>query len=618
MKGLFNWLDHRTGYKDFLKEALFESVPGGARWRYVWGSTLTFAIMVQFITGLFLWMFYSPSSQTAWESVYYIQEELAGGWILRGIHHWMAQMMTVLLLLHLLQVVIDGAYRAPREINFWFGMFLLMITLAMSLTGYLLPWDQKGYWATKVATNLIGGVPLIGDQMQSIVVGGSDYGHYTLTKFFALHAGVLPVLLVLLIVAHIYLFRRHGITVKLPRKGPDAYFWPDQVLKDAVACLAVMAVVMFFVIWQHGAHLSAPTNPSEPFAAARPDWYFMFLFQMLKYFPGTESILGIAAPIWGSVIIPTLLFGAFMMLPFVGAMRWKIPGVERRLGDTLSMAFIWACLGGFVWLTGKAYHHDYFDDAHAPQHRAAVEQGHREADRIKQLVKESGGIPPEGALALLRTDPQTQGPRLFKANCASCHAYDGHDGLGSVVVDTSAADLYGFASRQWLTEFMSPDHITTSRYWGDTHFAQPPEGEKVSKMVSYVLDEVTEFGDVEDTLMKELIIGLSAEAQLPSQQAADAADADVIAKLPELIGEDGLACTDCHHFQGEGKRPDLTGYGSRDWTVDFIKDPSHKRFYGTRNDRMPTYGGTADTPAKLTDQDIALIVDWLRSSIANH
>ena len=152
--------------------------------------------------------------------------------------------------------------------------------------------------------------------------------------------------------------------------------------------------------------------------------------------------------------------------------------------------------------------------------------------------------------------------------------------------------------------------------WSSTQ--QPPEGEKVSKMVSYVLDEVTEFGDVEDTLMKELIIGLSAEAQLPSQQAADAADADVIAKLPELIGEDGLACTDCHHFQGEGKRPDLTGYGSRDWTVDFIKDPSHKRFYGTRNDRMPTYGGTADTPAKLTDQDIALIVDWLRSSIANH
>ncbi len=105
---------------------------------------------------------------------------------------------------------------------------------------------------------------------------------------------------------------------------------------------------------------------------------------------------------------------------------------------------------------------------------------------------------------------------------------------------------------------------------------------------------------------------------ITGQQAADAADADVIAKLPELIGEDGLACTDCHHFQGEGKRPDLTGYGSRDWTVDFIKDPSHKRFYGTRNDRMPTYGGTADTPAKLTDQDIGLIVDWLRSSIANH
>ena len=165
MKSLFDWLDDRTGVRGFLQEALFERVPGGARWRYVWGSTLSFAFFVQLVTGLFLWMCYSPSAQTAWESVYYIQNEMQGGWLLRGIHHFMAQAMVVLLVLHFMQVIIDGAYRAPREVNFWLGLILMQLVLALSLTGYLLPWDQKGYWATRVATNLLSVVPLVGPQL---------------------------------------------------------------------------------------------------------------------------------------------------------------------------------------------------------------------------------------------------------------------------------------------------------------------------------------------------------------------------------------------------------------------------------------------------------------------
>ena len=135
MNSLLNWIDQRTGAKKLLHEALFENVPGGARWRYVWGSTLVFCFTVQVITGLFLWLAYSPGSQTAWESVYYIQHVMAGGWFLRGLHHFTAQAMTVLLLLHLLQVVVDGAYKAPREVNYWTGVLLLVLVLALSLTG---------------------------------------------------------------------------------------------------------------------------------------------------------------------------------------------------------------------------------------------------------------------------------------------------------------------------------------------------------------------------------------------------------------------------------------------------------------------------------------------------
>src|SRR5687767_247696 len=185
MKIFFSWLDQRTGYKKLIEEGLYEKVPGGARWRYVWGSTLTFAIFIQFVTGLFLWMGYSPNAQGAWESVYYIQNEMYLGWFLRGLHHYTAQVMIVLLVLHLMQVIIDGAYKAPREVNFWFGIALLFLTLALSLTGYLLPWDQRGYWATKVTVNIMGNTPVIGTVLKKILIGGTDYGHHTLTRFFA-------------------------------------------------------------------------------------------------------------------------------------------------------------------------------------------------------------------------------------------------------------------------------------------------------------------------------------------------------------------------------------------------------------------------------------------------
>src|SRR3954469_11278116 len=327
MKALVGWLEDRTGIFALLHEALYERIPGGARWRYVWGSTLVFAFFVQVVTGIFLWMMYSPSAQTAWESVYYIQNQTQFGWLLRGVHHFMSQAMVVLLAIHLLQVIVDGAYRAPREVNFWLGLVLMTIVLGLSLTGYLLPWDQKGYWATRVATNLLGLVPVIGESLQRIIVGGPEYGHFTLTRFFALHAGVLPTLLTIFLILHVLMFRRHGLTVREPKHAPDSYFWPEQVLRDAVACLAVAIVVLVLVLWSYprleagvpaaqqlGAELGAPANPAESYAAARPEIYFLFLFQSLKYLEGFP-------PIFGAIIVPGLVMFSLFLMPFIG--RWK-------------------------------------------------------------------------------------------------------------------------------------------------------------------------------------------------------------------------------------------------------------------------------------------------------
>ena len=596
---MFDWLDQRTGYRKMVHSVLFEHVPGGARWRYVWGSTLTFAIVVQFVTGIVLWLGYSASAQTAWESVYYLQEQMPLGWLVRGLHHWTAQLMVPLLVLHLMQVIIDGAYKAPREVNYWFGLALTGLTLALSLTGYLLPWDQKGMWATKVATNMMSSVPVIGESLQRIVVGGADYGHHTLTRFFALHAGVLPAALVALIVGHIYLFRRHGITVREPKKRPDTMFWPDQVLKDAIACLAVAAAVLGLTIWKHGAELTAPANPAENYSAARPDWYFMGLFQLLKFQDFFEKYLPGGGMLWCVVVIPSAI-GAFLFLMPL----WS----HRKAGHALNLLVVWSGLLGFGVLTVMAYRHDFTD----PHFQAAVKAGEHDAARVKTLAKRAG-IPPEGALALLRGDALSQGPKLFAAKCASCHAYDGHNGLGQPLAEKqTAADLKGWGGREWLRGFVDPKQIATPRWWGGTAFVHPPSGKERSEMVDYILDEIPSFTPEVKKQLDAALVALSAEAALPAQKDADARDVALIEEGRKAITGTKLNCTDCHLFrdEGGGKGPVLTGWASRDWTIGIIKNPAHKTYYGRRNDRMPAFG----EPGKLSDRQIEMITDWLRGA----
>ena len=609
MKGLHDWLDQRVGWRKLVHDALYENVPGGARWRYVWGSTLTFCLAAQFITGIFLWMAYSPSSQTAWESVYFIQDEMTGGWLLRGLHHYTAHVMTVLLVLHLMQVVIDGAYKAPREVNFWFGLALLGLVLGLSLTGYLLPWDQKGYWATKVATNLVVVVPAIGPALQKIIIGGSEYGHHTLTRFFALHAGVLPATATVLVVGHVALFRRHGLTAKEPRRRPDSAFWPDQVLKDVVASLAVLATVLFLIVRHRllgtpgplGAELGAPADPSEQFSAARPDWYFLFLFQFLKYFPGETEV-------WGAIVIPGLVFGLVALMPFIGGWRverskngsWKSGCLP--LGHWFNLGVLYALIAGSVLLTFAAVR----EDRRNPTYQLAVKDAERDAARVRVLAKAPAGIPGSGAVTLLREDPLTQGPKIFSAKCASCHRYDGHDGLGRVPGDAQrASDLKGFGSREWLAGLLDPERVGTTNYFGATKF-------RTGKMAKFVREKVAAFTPEKKAALQKVIIALSAEAQLKAQLAADQSDAPLIEEGKALL-RDELSCTDCHSFHKkdeEATGPDLTGYGSRKWLINFITNPAHPDFYGERNERMPKFG----EDGILSEPQIGLVADWLRGA----
>jgi ubiquinol-cytochrome c reductase cytochrome b subunit len=595
IQALHDWLDIRTGSKQILHELLYENVPGGSRWRYVWGSTLTFAFAVQVVTGVFLWMAYAPSSQTAWESTFYIQNQMWGGWLLRGIHHFTAQAMTILLVLHLMQVVIDGAYKAPREMNFFLGLILLLLVLGLSLTGYLLPWDQKGFWATKVATNIMAITPVVGPSLQKIVIGGMDYGHHTLTRFFALHAGVLPGLVIFFIVGHIYLFRKHGLTAREPKMKPDCAFWPDQVLKDVIACLAVLAAVLFFILkprlfghGEPGADLGAPADPSDNYSAARPEWYFLFLFQFLKYQEHLFGWLPGSAEVWAGIVFPGLLMMVLFAMPFLG--KW-------RLGHRFNLGFLGAIFCGAAMLTYLAV----AEDRHNETYQLSLKRAGREAQRAKELATERG-IPLAGAVELLRGDSLTQGPRLFARNCASCHRYDGHNGQGEPVKDAqAAADLKGFGSREWIAGLLDPKQIAGTNYFGGTKFAD-------GKMVKFVKKDAAQFTPEQ---VKQIAAALAAESQLLSQADMDKRDTALIEEGRKFIASETARCTECHQFRKKDEdatAPDLTGFASREWLIGIITNPKHERFYGNRNDRMPAFGEEKILDARA----IGLLVDWLR------
>ncbi len=309
---VYTWLDERLNLAPIRVALLEEPIPGGASWIYVFGSVTLFAFLIQMATGMFLMLSYAPTADHAYESVRYIQEEVPFGAFIRSLHHWGASLMMVAIGLHMLQVFLYGAYKRPREMMWLVGVVLSLLTLAFGFSGYLLPWDQRAYWATQVGVNIVGTIPLIGDTLVRIIRGGETLGTMTLSRFFALHTVFLPWLLMGLIVLHLVILRRVG-----PAGPWDAVraaaiqepFWPKQVAMDAIA------MFMAFVILA-GLALSLPpsladrANPADTTFTPVPEWYFLWYYELLKYFQGRWEIVG-------TLVIPSCLYLLLFLLPFL-------------------------------------------------------------------------------------------------------------------------------------------------------------------------------------------------------------------------------------------------------------------------------------------------------------
>ena len=211
-----NWLDERLGWRGVWDAIFLRKIPK-VNWLYALGSATLFVAILQIVTGILLTIYYVPTPDHAYDSVQYITTQVTAGWFIRGLHHWGASAMVVLTVVHMIRVIVYGAYKFPREVTWITGVGLLLVVIGFGFTGYLLPWDQKAFWATTVGTRIAGTAPVVGDTILRIMRGGDELSAVTLARFFGVHVWVLPTALLLLVGTHLYLVIRNGISA-VPKK----------------------------------------------------------------------------------------------------------------------------------------------------------------------------------------------------------------------------------------------------------------------------------------------------------------------------------------------------------------------------------------------------------------
>ncbi len=387
LRRIIDWIEDRTGAETALKTFLYEDIPASSGWHQVFGSVALFAFLVQAFTGVLLAFNYSPSPGEAYNSVRYIMTEVTAGRLIRGLHHWGASVMIVVVVLHMVQVFLWGAYKKPREATWLAGCCLLLLTLAFGLTGYLLPWDNRAYWGTVVTTQIIGSAPIVGPYLTRLIGGSGGVGVVTFSRFYAMHVLLLPPLTMLLAGIHIYLVRKHGVMAAPDDTRPHKKFFPEQVFKDTVAIFLVFTILFLMAVLVR-IPMERIADPTDTAYIPRPEWYFLFLFQTLKFFEGPLEVVG-------AVILPNLAILLLFLVPFID--RGRAVRVARR---TTAMAIVAFAALGWAGLTA-----------------AAVATTPKQAESSAAAELNEPGAWPE----LAPEDLAAIG--YFRAeNCANCHA----------------------------------------------------------------------------------------------------------------------------------------------------------------------------------------------------
>jgi len=591
LQDLDNWLDERVGWRTWLRATLGQSVVVGAPWSAALGASVGACFAILVITGVVLMTAYAPSPQSAWASVHYVEYKLAGGWMIRGMHVWASQALLALSAIHVAQGAFAGAYRRPREIAWWLGLLVIGLAVGEAITGGLLPWDQRGWWARVVEGNILGLAPVIGRFTQQMMLGGSELGALGLARAYAVHVIVLPLLIGVILWGRAKLVERHGWT-----DGGRSATYAELFFRQAGIAALVVLFLSALTLASRGATLDAPADPMSDYPA-RPEWFLLTMFQLRKFFHGSLEF-------WGTSLLPAAAGAYLAALPFLdppalGDGPSVVAARDRRL---FVLAPVIVIFGGAVGLGVFAWRKDARDAQYAKQSAKA------DAHALAAVNLAMNGVPPAGALEMVRHDPELRGHDLFERHCAGCHVLGD---LGDPKKAT-APTLDGWGTTDWITAMMhDPD---AHQFFGEG----PYKGEMPSVDVRPK--------DLPTNKQWKPMLKSDAEKRAVAVFLASQGDEPGDAPRNEDPAKRALAekivterCTGCHMYNGSGdddgtgNAPELLHYGSVAWTRAQVANPASDSTYRKdaldpeKKKHMPRFDGD------LSEADVDLVARWTRS-----
>ena len=425
IKSIGDWLDARVQLGATIRETAEHSVPREtASWFYVFGSAAFVVFMLQIVTGIMLALIYVPSAGEAWNSLQTLNHSVTLGWFIRGLHGWGSDFMVAIVLIHMVQVFLFGAYKYPRELTWIVGVFLLLMTLGMAFTGQVLRFDQDAYWGLGIGASIASRVPLMGPPIVNLMLGGPIIAGATLSRFFALHVFVIPGLLIAFVAVHLLMVVKLGINEwpmpgRVVRKATyikeyheltkrdGIPFVPAAVWKDLVFSAFILLSVAACAVYFGPFGPSGPPNPTIIQTAPRPDFFFLWLYAILSLLPPSMETPAL-------LIGPVVVILGLLLLPFLfgeGEKSWR-----RRPVAVLTILLVAVALGTFTRLAGNA--------------------------PWSPVMDAWSGIPIPAEFLHNRSALERQGALVFQVKqCHNCHSLDNQGGKRGPALDAVAVRL---------------------------------------------------------------------------------------------------------------------------------------------------------------------------------